>query len=1619
MLWKQRAACVLMLGLVWASTDGRPAEKTPPYFEPLWHKRTRFIAPNDPVVADVNADGLNEVIISGSEGHLTVFTGANGKTLWSRVFEDASLKGPVVGHFWGDGSLDVAVTDSQGNVYLLNGADGRRLKRIPLQTQIPVDPTVLPPDPTPDARGFDYHPEEKDYLLVIDDESRIYCLVFGPGPKETGEKWVAPLGGVARAPASIGDVDGDYRFEVVAGVARGNGGLLNVLRGATGEPLPGSPESYAANLVTIASLANVDHTGGDEIIVIAESRESNYLVISRYNANNKVLSGMNDWRNIGKPVGDPVLVPDEPPGRWTIVVQTPGQIVLHFVDPGVAERSETIEPSFSSSIALATGGPNVPTRMIFGDELGGVCDWWVTELKKKQRFLYRDELPGKTPVLADLDGEPGAEMVLCFPNERYLRVVRFPDFGVKAGGILWQTRGGNLWRTGWFDNRYFGALEQRYKFVADSIAAHLQKAENALAGRAWKDALKESRAILDIAPHHAAARKIHRKAWVRDHVTGLLVAGLIGLIALAGVGRASFLIGVRAVGLKQASELVRAGKLEEATDLYTRLHHRFPKHPATNAALAELLIQQDRLDPEHASVFEHAHADRPGDERVLWALADCYRRSGALAARARDVYMKALAISESAAELKFLIGRSFLAEREWREGARYLGEALAEGFQDDAVYEALADAYLELRLLQPEVLPILERVRPARPNDLRFLAYLCEAYSANERFDETALECAQQALAQDPDCDPAQMLYIEILLKHGQVEGAWQRAEALYARKPQQPETLRVVSRCLITLDRRDDEAVQMLEKALVHYPNSPPIVGHLSHVYFMRNWFDPHAAEIHRRAYELTPEDDRVVEAMARLAEQEADDENVAFYLEKLLDLGRESRDIMLRLAAAYRNLGIADARARKTYEIAIEEHPDDLEYLAALGKVYIAQAETSRAAVAVLGRLYDEGVQLPGQSRQLIAALAANDEHGPLITMCDAYLEANPGDLEVKRLRASAYLAAEQVERAVEEYEQLLERGPENEQVVVDLSLAYAEAGRTDERAIALYKNALRTQPHQDALYRALGCANAERGDLQQAVGQFHAALRARKECAPEVIEQCEALLDADPSRTPLRWFLCEVLVNCGRFREAIDQLRVLYERDAESIDRILEALGHILEVDAENVHARRVRGRFLLRAGRLEEARTDLEEADRLQPDNEDTVAELRALYETMLSENEDAELRFRLGQIYHHANDLDSALRCFQKSVRDYRFENESTAEMGTIFMKKNLLDLALEEFQKLRVEDELKDTLYQLGQLYEQRGDGGGARAAYRLIFAADAGYRDVQKRFEALSGETVGDSTALDRTMILSQLSEKAKHRYKLLEEIGRGAMGIVYRAMDSELDEVVALKILPDNLSTNKDALTRFRREARSARRLSHRNIVRIHDIGEEMGRKYISMEFVEGTTLKALIRAGGGLEIPRILRYGCQILDALAYAHSIGIVHRDIKPANIMISRDDEVKITDFGIAKILESTDATAEGAIVGTPLYMSPEQVRGDPVDHRADLYSLGILLYECIEGKPPFVKGDLAYSHLHLWPDPIARGFSELNREVMRALEKRKEDRWPSAQAMLDALKAIESPDDAR
>jgi eukaryotic-like serine/threonine-protein kinase len=229
--------------------------------------------------------------------------------------------------------------------------------------------------------------------------------------------------------------------------------------------------------------------------------------------------------------------------------------------------------------------------------------------------------------------------------------------------------------------------------------------------------------------------------------------------------------------------------------------------------------------------------------------------------------------------------------------------------------------------------------------------------------------------------------------------------------------------------------------------------------------------------------------------------------------------------------------------------------------------------------------------------------------------------------------------------------------------------------------------------------------------------------------------------------------------------------------------------------------------------------------------------------------------------------------------------------------------------------------------------------------------------------------------------------RYKILGELGRGAMGIVYRAQDPALDRVVALKtiVLGDGAEAGIDYHKRFFLEAKAAGKLTHPSIVTTYDFGEEEGLAYLAMEFLEGTELRARLKEGAlpAVEAVEIAR---QIADALGFAHERGVVHRDIKPGNIMLVGRGQAKIMDFGIARMRASDHKTSTGVVLGTPKYMSPEQVAGSPVDHRSDIFSLGIVFYEMLTGVRLFAGDDVTqimHNLTHVEHEPPTRLKPEL------------------------------------
>jgi hypothetical protein len=262
--------------------------------------------------------------------------------------------------------------------------------------------------------------------------------------------------------------------------------------------------------------------------------------------------------------------------------------------------------------------------------------------------------------------------------------------------------------------------------------------------------------------------------------------------------------------------------------------------------------------------------------------------------------------------------------------------------------------------------------------------------------------------------------------------------------------------------------------------------------------------------------------------------------------------------------------------------------------------------------------------------------------------------------------------------------------------------------------------------------------------------------------------------------------------------------------------------------------------------------------------------------------------------------------------------------------------------------------------------------------------------------------------------------RYELHELVGSGGMSNVFRAHDRLLERSVAIKVLHEQYSADEDYVERFRREARSVAQLAHPNIVTVIDRGEEDGRQYIVFEYVEGENLKGLL-SHGALPVDEALRYGLQIAGALDFAHKRGLVHRDVKPQNVLLTEEGEPKVTDFGIARSVDVQSVTQSGTVLGTSDYIAPEQARGEQVDQRTDIYSLGVMLYELLTSEVPY-SGDnfvaVAMQHLH---DPVPSVLDRrpdapvrLDLAVQRAMAKDPVDRFASMEELIGELGSEEA-----
>ncbi len=369
--------------------------------------------------------------------------------------------------------------------------------------------------------------------------------------------------------------------------------------------------------------------------------------------------------------------------------------------------------------------------------------------------------------------------------------------------------------------------------------------------------------------------------------------------------------------------------------------------------------------------------------------------------------------------------------------------------------------------------------------------------------------------------------------------------------------------------------------------------------------------------------------------------------------------------------------------------------------------------------------------------------------------------------------------------------------------------------------------------------------------------------------------------------------------------------------------------------------------------------------------------------------------------------------------------ESNRMLGLSFQEQGRLDMAFDKYRRCPVDKNMKDILYSLAQDYERKRQFHKAVAVYEHIEAHDSKFKDVKDRKSRLIqvGETVVlGAGGVDPLLSTTTDTRPTLGRYEVVKQLGKGAMGVVYLGKDPRINRTTAIKTFqfPEEVDPDQtqELKKRFFQEAESAGTLAHPNIVTIYDAGEENDLAYIAMEFLQGHDLTRYTKPDALLDMPRAVSYAADVADALDYAHQKGIVHRDIKPANVMLLDSGVVKITDFGIARITASSQ-TQTGVVKGTPHYMSPEQISGQKVDGRSDIFSLGVMLYQLLSGRTPF-SGDNMAALMHQIMNVPQHDPREYNPKIPKALvqildkalQKNRDERYQSAAELARHLRIV-------
>ncbi|MCK5685342.1 protein kinase, partial [bacterium] len=596
--------------------------------------------------------------------------------------------------------------------------------------------------------------------------------------------------------------------------------------------------------------------------------------------------------------------------------------------------------------------------------------------------------------------------------------------------------------------------------------------------------------------------------------------------------------------------------------------------------------------------------------------------------------------------------------------------------------------------------------------------------------------------------------------------------------------------------------------------------------------------------------------------------------------------------------------------------------------------------------------------------------------------------------------------------------------------LANIYSVKNKLNE-AIEIYENILETNDEEfEKIYEKV-FKIYKKSDGNDKIFRFYVKLLKKKQNFPKLVEVLEEYSVKNSSDTEIMKLLADSLIQSKQQEKAISILKRLTKLQPDNKKNFEKLVSlYLFKNDSQN-------------------AKNILEELLLIEPNNVEILIKLIDLFtldeeyekaaksylELLKFDSSNTEWRYNYGEVLMKGGKIDQAIEQFQfvfKNNDNLKFL--ANLQLGICWLKKGESVISRDIFNSMQIEDlqieeaAKKEFLYIVGSAFEEEGYFKEAVSFFKKILVLDVGYKNVYAKVNALADKPDQDMTKKrdcvttkekkpGATTGFRRIREEGKisERYVDLAELGRGGMGIVYKARDLKLKRSVALKVLCKEYTDDPDIVARFIREAQAVALLNHPNIVSIYDIGDE-DVKFLSMEFIDGHTLRKILKQKKVIPISQVIRIMGQILDAMEYAHTKGIIHRDIKPDNIMITREGVIKIMDFGLAKIENALPLTDSGVVMGTEWYMSPEQIKGYPGDRRTDIYALGIVLYEMTAGKVPFSSGDISFQHINVKPEPPSKLNpnipAKLENIILKCIQKKTTARYGSSKEILEDLKKV-------